>query len=67
MVIKKWSGRAKMKRKVINMTIMAKPMMGSLIIKSSKREQFIKESNKNVISKDFLNQCREASKLIKRK
>ncbi|WP_208340941.1 hypothetical protein [Clostridium perfringens] len=49
------------------MTILAKPMMGSLIIKSSKREQFIRESNNNVISKDFLKQCRESSKLIKRK
>ncbi|EPB8168463.1 hypothetical protein ACRTAL_002235 [Clostridium perfringens] len=66
MLVKKWLWKARL-RKVINMTILAKPMMGSLIIKSSKREQFIRESNNNVISKDFLKQCRESSKLIKRK
>lgn len=42
-------------------------MIKGIVIKSSKRDKFIKESDDNVITNDFLNQCRESSKIIKRK
>lgn len=36
-------------------------------IKREKMKEFIEESNKNKISEEFLKECREASKLFKRK
>lgn len=63
MNIKRWVGKAKFGG-MIKMT--AKPMAHSFIIKASKADSFIKQSNDNVISKSFLERCKEASKLFNR-
>lgn len=38
--------------------------MRSIVIKKEKAEEFIKESNKNKISEEFLRECREAAVLF---
>lgn len=49
-----------------NFESFVKPMMNNLMIKASKADNFIKQSNDNVISKSFLERCKEASKLFNR-
>lgn len=63
MDIKRWDGKANFDR-MRNMVV--KPMTHSFIIKSSRLGDFIKESNDNVISKSFLEKCKEVSKLFNR-
>lgn len=38
----------------------------NFLIKKSKAKEFIEENNKNVITEEFKQECKEASKLFKR-
>lgn len=39
--------------------------MKDFVIRNDKAEEFIKEFNDNVITKEFLEECKESSKLFK--
>ena len=39
--------------------------MCSFLIKKSKAKEFIEENNKNVITEEFKQECKEVSKLFK--
>jgi len=51
----------------VKMSIMAKSKANNFAIKSSSAKEFIKEMNKNKITESFLEECKIASKLFKRK
>nr|WP_303213115.1 hypothetical protein [uncultured Romboutsia sp.] len=51
----------------VKMAIMAKNKANSFAIKSSNAKEFIKEMKKNKITESFLEECKIASKLFKRK
>ena len=46
------------------MAATSKPINKPLIIKKGKSSQFIKELNKNQVSKEFLKECKKAGKLF---
>lgn len=41
-----------------------KPINKPLVIKSGKSSQFIKEMNNNLVSKEFVKECKKAGKLF---
>lgn len=55
------------KRRGITMAVLATNRPNMFAIKEGKMKEFIKESNKNKISDDFLEECRKAAKLFRKK
>ena len=55
------------KRREITMAVLATNKPNMLAIKEGKMKAFIKESNKNKISDEFLEECRKAAKLFRKK
>lgn len=51
----------------VEMAIMTKDKANSFAIKSSNAKDFIKEMKENKITESFLEECKAASKLFKRK
>ena len=49
------------------MAVLATNKPNMFAIKEGKMKAFIKESNKNKISDDFLEECRKAAKLFRKK
>lgn len=52
---------------VIRMAVLTSRKPVSFAIKREKWNEFIEESNKNTISEEFLKECREVSKLFKKR
>ena len=52
---------------VWKMAVLATNKPNMFAIKEGKMKEFIKESNKNKISDEFLEECRKAAKLFRRK
>lgn len=48
------------------MAVLAKPRNSAFFIDESKTSQFLKDSKKNTVTKDFLNQCKESSNLFRK-
>lgn len=55
------------KRRGITMAVLATNKPNMFAIKEGKMKAFIKESNKNKISDEFLEECRKAAKLFRKK
>ncbi|XZM13940.1 hypothetical protein ACSXAR_06775 [Clostridium perfringens] len=67
MLIKKWSGRAKL-RSVIIMAVMTKEMLINMNISSDKANDFIRDNNNNMKeNREFLKKCKEITKMFGRK
>lgn len=49
-----------------DMIVMARPSSRVCIISSDRVKDFIKDSKNNVVSKEFLEECKESAKLIKK-
>lgn len=47
-----------------NMAALAKPINRISVIKSQDSRQFVREFNKNKVSKDFLDSCKKAGELF---
>lgn len=50
-----------------NMAVVTKPINRITVIKEKDSREFIREFNKNEISKEFLDTCRKAGKLFGKK
>ena len=73
MNIRRWDGNKKIKliklriaRRVIDMAILAKGKPIMFGVKQERAKDFIKECNDNVISKPFIEECKQASKLFRK-
>ena len=51
-------------REMYRMVILAKPLNRIQVIEQENTEQFIREFNKNKVSKEFMESCRKAGKLF---
>jgi hypothetical protein len=53
------------KKEGVYMAVLAKPCNSVIIIKPEKTKEFVAESNKNTVSKDFIKDCKKLSKIVK--
>lgn len=51
----------------VEMAILAIPKNSAFSIHKSKTNEFLQESQKNIITQEFLAQCRESASLFKKK
>lgn len=47
------------------MAVLAKPGNRLPVIRADKSREFLEEANRNILTSDFLRQCKESSKLFK--
>ena len=50
-----------------DMAVLAKPSNRAVMIQAEKSKDFLEQFNKGVVSKDFLETCKKAGDLFKRK
>lgn len=71
MIIKRYIKKDVTKNRIkmggITMAVLTTNKPNMFIIKENRMKDFIKESNNNKITSDFLSECRKASNIFKRK
>lgn len=56
-----------MKREEKKMAVLAKPVNRIPVIKKEESRNFVREFNRNKVSKEFLNSCEKAGKLFEKR